>query len=92
MTRNMTKFTVAVLATLAALAVGLALTTAPAKAATVPPGGCGIVIKDTIKETVVRTSEGQIVRLSDKVNVLIFRPKAGHLVACWDEKTPEPRR
>jgi hypothetical protein len=65
------------------LAIGLALvSTAPAAATS---GDCSIVI---IKGWIARTPEGRIVRLSEKANVIIFGPKAGHLVACWDEKAP----
>jgi hypothetical protein len=61
--------------TIAALVV-VALSAASAHA------DCGIV---AAKGDFARTPDGRLVRLKAKANVVVFRPRAGHRAACWDE-------
>jgi hypothetical protein len=55
-----------------------ALLSAPATAT--ESGGCGIVV--VVRNFVARTTDGQIVRLKEKANVIVVKARAGHRFVC----------
>jgi hypothetical protein len=58
---------------------------APVSAQHVAVDNCGIVIRETARSEIVRTSEGRVVRLrkKTKTNIVFIKARAGHKIACW---------
>jgi hypothetical protein len=51
---------------------------------------CGLIVGYTPKNFSARASNGRVISLYEKDNVVVAKAKAGHLFACWDE--PEFKR